>query len=633
MNPAQASSPAAAGAAFLTPTPGAASRDGGGARFDEALQSATGAAAKLHEKQQHKQLEEARQREKRDARDTRATDEAQPPVDEIGPAKGETKVAESPALQADLPGPEDPIRIWPPRKADGEGGVRSEVKPPELTVAAPPLPLTPDPRPFGPRTAEEKEAQALKLAASQSPTAPPPKDLRHLLPIDERGVRGERGELVNGTWPLAGERRAFGPPSPPRTDVDEHDPLLDPPDPGAPAVGQLPTFDAAAGTRKTREGTGGATVQPVSEGLPQMGPPPGWGGATVAGAGASAAAGAAAASGTAARAPFSSSAPLTPVTPAAELAATAQAATAAGAARTRGSATPATPGAAPVALDTGRSVGKTAGTPTEAVPADSTSAGASLALAADATAARTGASAAVRESVTSTAAAAHAAGSAAGRAAAMRDLRVGRDAEAATAPTGPAAGAERGDTAPAMVTGETFAGALLQATSGPTPQAAASALVAEARLPVPPGHAAFAASLGAQVALFVRDGVQTARLHLNPAELGPITVQIQLEGQAAQVVMAVEHAQTRTALEQALPSLAGQLREQGLTLAGGGVFEQPRDPSGQAAMQGGTSGQGGRDSAATDGAATLRAAAERVPGSRAEAGMRLGARGIVDLVA
>ncbi|HSQ73431.1 MAG TPA: flagellar hook-length control protein FliK, partial [Rubrivivax sp.] len=102
----------------------------------------------------------------------------------------------------------------------------------------------------------------------------------------------------------------------------------------------------------------------------------------------------------------------------------------------------------------------------------------------------------------------------------------------------------------------------------------------EARLTAAPGSAEFSSQLGAQLTTFVREGVQHARLHLHPAELGPVTVRIQIDGQAAQVHMAAEHALTRQALEQSMPMLAGSLREAGLTLSGGGVFEQPRQREG-----------------------------------------------------
>jgi flagellar hook-length control protein FliK len=99
---------------------------------------------------------------------------------------------------------------------------------------------------------------------------------------------------------------------------------------------------------------------------------------------------------------------------------------------------------------------------------------------------------------------------------------------------------------------------------------------AEARIAASPGSPDFASQLGAQLSTFVREGVQHARLELHPTELGPVTVQIQLDGSQAQVKLSAELGDTRQALEQALPQLASSLREAGLTLTGGGVFEQPR---------------------------------------------------------
>jgi len=114
----------------------------------------------------------------------------------------------------------------------------------------------------------------------------------------------------------------------------------------------------------------------------------------------------------------------------------------------------------------------------------------------------------------------------------------------------------------------------------PTATTVAASAPAEARIAATPGSADFASQLGAQLSTFVRDGVQHARLELHPVELGPVTVQIQLDGNNAQVNLAAEQAPTRAALEDALPQLAGSLREAGLTLTGGGVFEQPRQSAG-----------------------------------------------------
>jgi flagellar hook-length control protein FliK len=92
----------------------------------------------------------------------------------------------------------------------------------------------------------------------------------------------------------------------------------------------------------------------------------------------------------------------------------------------------------------------------------------------------------------------------------------------------------------------------------------------------------FAPMFGARIATLARDGIEQARIALNPAEMGPVSVQLELSGTQVRVELAAEIEATRVALEQALPALAGSLREAGFTLAGGGVFQQARgDASGQ----------------------------------------------------
>lgn len=152
---------------------------------------------------------------------------------------------------------------------------------------------------------------------------------------------------------------------------------------------------------------------------------------------------------------------------------------------------------------------------------------------------------------------------------------------------------------------------------------AASASVHEGRLAASPGSPDFAPQLGAQISLMVRDGLQHARLHLNPAEMGPLTVQIALDGSAAQVRMAAEHPLTRQALEQAMPGLAGALRDMGLTLTGGGVFDRSSDPGEQGKGQGQGPSASARRGAQADPA--LGAAHSALGGERR--------RGVVDLVA
>jgi len=84
----------------------------------------------------------------------------------------------------------------------------------------------------------------------------------------------------------------------------------------------------------------------------------------------------------------------------------------------------------------------------------------------------------------------------------------------------------------------------------------------------------FASEMAAKLSVAAKDGIQQAHLQLHPAEMGPVEVQIVLNGNQAQVSFVADQADTRQVLQQSLPDLAGALREQGLTLSGGGVFSQ-----------------------------------------------------------
>ena len=147
---------------------------------------------------------------------------------------------------------------------------------------------------------------------------------------------------------------------------------------------------------------------------------------------------------------------------------------------------------------------------------------------------------------------------------------------------------------------------------------------AEARIAVPLDSPGFAPALGAQVSLFARDGVQTAWLQLNPAEMGPISVQIAIDGNAARVDFQADMAATRDVIEASLPALAGALQDAGLTLAGGGVFQQPqgRQPQPEPGPQ--TPTPHGRERlGSADASATAQSIGRALPR----------ARGLVDLVA
>lgn len=60
--------------------------------------------------------------------------------------------------------------------------------------------------------------------------------------------------------------------------------------------------------------------------------------------------------------------------------------------------------------------------------------------------------------------------------------------------------------------------------------------------------------------------IQNAEIRLNPAELGPIRVQVTVQDDAAQLTFTAQHALTRDALEVAMPRLREMLGENGLSL-------------------------------------------------------------------
>jgi len=148
-----------------------------------------------------------------------------------------------------------------------------------------------------------------------------------------------------------------------------------------------------------------------------------------------------------------------------------------------------------------------------------------------------------------------------------------------------------------------------------------AAAMFQAELAAALGTPEFASALGTQVSVLIRDGVSQAQLHLNPADMGPIEVRIRLEGDNAQVDFSALQAMTRQALEDAVPALASALRESGVTLSGGGVFEQARQPQGE---------QPG--SRAHSAAPASNAATEPAP-THGAAAHAFRARGVVDLYA
>jgi flagellar hook-length control protein FliK len=125
---------------------------------------------------------------------------------------------------------------------------------------------------------------------------------------------------------------------------------------------------------------------------------------------------------------------------------------------------------------------------------------------------------------------------------------------------------------------ETGAAGATSFAPGPSATREAAAPVAVA-VQTPVTSPDFPEALGLQMSVLARDGVHEAELHLNPADMGPVSVQIVMDGTQARVDFGADVAATRHAIEAGLPELASALRDAGFTLAGGGVSEHSRGRS------------------------------------------------------
>jgi flagellar hook-length control protein FliK len=119
---------------------------------------------------------------------------------------------------------------------------------------------------------------------------------------------------------------------------------------------------------------------------------------------------------------------------------------------------------------------------------------------------------------------------------------------------------------------------ITQADTRQQPSAVADAQTKPMHTPV--GTQAWADELGNRVTFLATQGHQTASLKLTPEHLGPLEVRISIRDDQASVWFGAAHADTRAAIEHALPKLREQFASQGLSLTDAGVFrEPPRDNS------------------------------------------------------
>lgn len=113
-------------------------------------------------------------------------------------------------------------------------------------------------------------------------------------------------------------------------------------------------------------------------------------------------------------------------------------------------------------------------------------------------------------------------------------------------------------------------------TNAPVPTVSSSdEIVAPRTLHARLGSPEWKDQLGAQLNWMVENGKHSASLKLTPEHLGPVEVRIDLNQNQTSVWFSAANADTRTALEQALPRLRELMSEQGMSLNDAGVFREP----------------------------------------------------------
>jgi flagellar hook-length control protein FliK len=140
----------------------------------------------------------------------------------------------------------------------------------------------------------------------------------------------------------------------------------------------------------------------------------------------------------------------------------------------------------------------------------------------------------------------------------------------------------------------------------------------------PVGTAGFATALGDRLTWMVKDGQTQAQLKLNPEQLGPIVVEIQMQGAMAHVNFVAAHDATRAAIESSMSQLASALQSEGLSLGGTNVQAQTQQHA-QGRSDDASAPDTGRGASGRDTETAVSAAAPRARTARAN--------GVLDLYA
>ena len=101
------------------------------------------------------------------------------------------------------------------------------------------------------------------------------------------------------------------------------------------------------------------------------------------------------------------------------------------------------------------------------------------------------------------------------------------------------------------------------------------------RIEIPVNQPGWSEAVGNRLMMMVNDKMQSAHIHLNPPELGPIEVRVNMNRDQATVHFVSGHTAVRDAIEEAFPRLRELFAQNGLSLADANVSQQsPRQQHG-----------------------------------------------------
>jgi flagellar hook-length control protein FliK len=145
---------------------------------------------------------------------------------------------------------------------------------------------------------------------------------------------------------------------------------------------------------------------------------------------------------------------------------------------------------------------------------------------------------------------------------------IGQDSKPAATPFTPVQVAVRTGDAATVTQNDGAATAIAAALANQTPSAAPAAVAAAARPVVAPplNDTQWPQALGQQMIRLTTQGSQSAELQLNPPDLGPLKVVLNVVNDQAQAQFVSPHQAVRAAVEAALPHLRTALSESGIQL-------------------------------------------------------------------